>query len=123
MTTIMSFGFKYGIPSEADFVFDVRFLPNPYYIEELKRLSGNDAPVSEYVMSFGAAKEFADKLTDMVKFLIPNYIIKGESQLVIAIGCTGGRHRSAAFANELYRRLSAETEYELQIKHRDLENE
>lgn len=121
MTTIMSFGFKFGIPPEADFVFDVRFLPNPYYIDELKKLSGNDAPVSEYVMSFEASKEFADKLTDMVRFLMPNYIIKGKNDLVIAIGCTGGRHRSVAFANELYKRLSNDSKSELRIEHRDME--
>jgi UPF0042 nucleotide-binding protein len=123
MITIMSFGFKFGIPQEADLVFDVRFLPNPYYIEELKKLSGNDPPVCEYVMSFDTAKEFADKLTDMISFLIPNYINEGKNQLVIAIGCTGGRHRSVTFANELYKRLSADDTYGLRIEHRDMENE
>lgn len=123
MITIMSFGFKFGIPQEADLVFDVRFLPNPYYIDELKKLSGNDPPVSEYVMSFDAAKEFSEKLTDMIKFLIPNYISEGKNQLVIAIGCTGGRHRSVTFVNELYRNLSTEGEYGLRIEHRDMENE
>ena len=123
MITIMSFGFKFGIPQEADLVFDVRFLPNPYYIDELKKLSGNDPPVSEYVMSFDAAKEFAGKLTDMIEFLIPNYINEGKNQLVIAIGCTGGRHRSVTFVNELYKRLSAGGEYGLRIEHRDMENE
>ncbi len=123
MINIMSFGFKFGIPTEADLVFDVRFLPNPYYIEELKKLSGNDPPVSEYVMSFDVAKQFADKLTDMVQFLIPNYIAEGKNRLVIAIGCTGGRHRSVTFANELYKRLSKNSEYGLTVEHRDMENE
>ncbi|HIV16650.1 MAG TPA: RNase adapter RapZ [Candidatus Alectryocaccobium stercorigallinarum] len=123
MVTIMSFGFKFGIPQEADLVFDVRFLPNPYYIEELKKLSGNDPPVFEYVMSFEAAREFADKLTDMIRFLIPNYINEGKNQLVIAIGCTGGRHRSVTFANELYKRLPSDEGYGLRIEHRDMENE
>ena len=123
MINIMSFGFKFGIPTEADLVFDVRFLPNPYYIEELKKLSGNDPPVSDYVMSFDAAKKFADKLTDMISFLIPNYAAEGKNRLVIAIGCTGGRHRSVTFANELYKRLSVHNEYGLTIEHRDMENE
>ena len=123
MINIMSFGFKFGIPTEADLVFDVRFLPNPYYIEELKKLSGNDPPVSDYVMSFDAARKFADKLTDMICFLIPNYAAEGKNRLVIAIGCTGGRHRSVTFANELYKRLSGNSEYGLKIEHRDMESE
>ena len=98
----MSFGFKYGIPNDADLVFNVRFLPNPYYIEELRPMSGNDSPVSEYVMKEPKAQEFLEKLKDMVTFLIPNYIIEGKNQLVIAIGCTGGKHRSVTLANELY---------------------
>ena len=121
--TIMSFGFKFGVPQEADLVFDVRFLPNPYYIEELKKLSGKDPPVSDYVMSFDAAKIFSDKLTEMIEFLIPHYINEGKNQLVIAIGCTGGRHRSVTFVNELYKRLSNAKNCGLRIEHRDLENE
>ena len=88
--TILSFGFKYGIPGDADLVFDVRFLPNPYYIQDLRPMSGNDAPVRDYVMSSETARKFLDKLVDMVQFLIPNYVAEGKNQLVIGIGCTGG---------------------------------
>ena len=116
---VMSFGFKYGIPMDADLVFDVRFLPNPYYIDELKRMSGNDAPVHDYVMSFPEATEFLDKLSDMLQFLIPNYVKEGKHQLVVAIGCTGGRHRSVTLAGELYSRLKEHGKYGLTITHRD----
>lgn len=117
--TILSFGFKYGIPTEADLVFDVRFLPNPFYIENLKPLSGNDAPVSEYVMSFEVTKVFLTKLIDLIDFLIPNYILEGKNQLVIAIGCTGGRHRSVTIANALYTALSGKG-YGLKVEHKEL---
>lgn len=120
MITILSFGFKYGIPEDADLVFDVRFLPNPYYLEELRPLSGNDAPVRDYVMGFEVAVQFLDKLDDMIRFLIPNYIVEGKNQLVIAVGCTGGKHRSVTLANELFYRLSGEEEYGLKIEHRDI---
>ena len=99
MVTVLSFGFKYGIPQDADLVFDVRFLPNPYYIEQLRPLSGNDQPVRDYVMGFDLAHEFSDKLEDMIRFLIPNYIAEGKTQLVIGVGCTGGKHRSVTLAN------------------------
>lgn len=92
--TILSFGFKYGIPADSDLVFDVRFLPNPYYIEGLRHKSGNDKEIQDYVLQFKEAHEFLDKLDDMVHFLIPNYIVEGKNQLVISIGCTGGKHRS-----------------------------
>lgn len=121
MVTVLSFGFKYGIPQDADLVFDVRFLPNPYYIEELRPLSGNNAPVSDYVMSFDLAHEFSDKLEDLIRFLIPNYITEGKTQLVIAVGCTGGKHRSVTLANELYRRLGENEEYGIRVEHRDIE--
>lgn len=117
--TILSFGFKYGIPTEADLVFDVRFLPNPFYIENLRPLSGNDAPVSDYVMSFDVTKAFLAKLLDMIGFLIPNYILEGRNQLVIAIGCTGGRHRSVTIANALYAALSGKG-YGLKVEHKEL---
>lgn len=120
MITVLSFGFKYGIPADSDLVFDVRFLPNPYYLDELRPLSGNDSPVSDYVMNFDAAKQFIDKLEDMVKFLIPNYILEGKNQLVVSIGCTGGKHRSVTLANELYRRLSKTEEYGIRLEHRDI---
>ncbi|MCR5002542.1 MAG: RNase adapter RapZ [Lachnospiraceae bacterium] len=121
--TIVSFGFKYGIPIDADLVFDVRFLPNPYYFEELKHLSGNDREVRDYVMSFKEADEFLDKLVDMLSFLMPNYIIEGKNQLVIAIGCTGGKHRSVTLANALYDRLSGHEDYGFKIEHRDIEKD
>lgn len=122
--TVLSFGFKYGIPGDADLVFDVRFLPNPYYIEELRPMSGNDREVREYVMSNDKAEEFLDKLVDMIRFLIPNYIAEGKTQLVIAVGCTGGKHRSATLANELYEALQKdEGDYGIKIEHRDIEKD
>ncbi len=119
MVTILSFGFKNGIPADADLVFDVRFLPNPYYIDELKHKTGNDAEIQEYVMGFPEAGEFLDKLEDMVKFLIPNYVKEGKYQLVIGIGCTGGKHRSVTLANGLYKRMKNQGNYGLKIFHRD----
>lgn len=119
MVTIMSFGFKHGIPADADLVFDVRFLPNPYYIDELKYQTGNDARVQEYVMSFPEAEEFLVKLLDMICFLIPNYVKEGKYQLVVGIGCTGGKHRSVTLANELYKRMKNQGNYGLKIYHRD----
>lgn len=123
MVTVLSFGFKYGIPQDADLVFDVRFLPNPYYLENLRPLSGNDRPVSDYVMGFEAAHVFSDKLEDMIRFLIPNYILEGKTQLVIAVGCTGGKHRSVTLANELYRRLGENDTYGIRVEHRDIEKD
>jgi UPF0042 nucleotide-binding protein len=121
MITILSFGFKYGIPSDADLVFDVRFLPNPYYIEELKHQTGNDKPVQDYVKSFPECGQFLDKLTDMLKFLIPGYVQEGKYQLVVGIGCTGGQHRSVTIANELYDRLkNADGNYGIKLSHRDV---
>lgn len=119
MVQIMSFGFKHGIPLEADLVFDVRFLPNPFYIEELKTKTGNDREVRDYVMGFPEAENFLDKLTDMIDFLIPNYIKEGKYRLVICIGCTGGRHRSVTLANALYERMKDKGEYGLTLMHRD----
>lgn len=121
--TILSFGFKYGIPGDADLVFDVRFLPNPYYIQDLRPMSGNDAPVRDYVMSSETARKFLDKLVDMVQFLIPNYVAEGKNQLVIGIGCTGGKHRSVTLANALYYVLEQEEGYGLKIEHRDIEKD
>lgn len=120
MITVLSFGFKYGIPTDADLVFDVRFLPNPYYVEELKTKTGNDMPVQEFVMNCEQARQFLQKLTDMVQFLIPNYILEGKNQLVIGIGCTGGKHRSVTIANRLYECLRAQKEYNVKIEHRDI---
>ena len=101
-------------------MFDVRFLPNPYYVDELRALSGEDAPVRDFVMASQTAQEFALKLEDMVKFLIPHYVNEGKNNLVISIGCTGGKHRSVTIANELYRRLSGGAGYGLRIEHRDI---
>ena len=117
--TVLSFGFKYGIPTDSDLVFDVRFIPNPFYIEELKPFSGNDKPVQDYVLNHDETKQFIAKREDMLKFLIPNYVKEGKRQLIISIGCTGGRHRSVAIANALYERLK-QTEYEVTIEHRDI---
>lgn len=120
MITILSFGFKYGIPTDADLVFDVRFLPNPYYIEDLKKKTGNEKEVQDYVMGFEISHIFLEKLKDMIEFLIPNYVLEGKNQLVIAIGCTGGKHRSVTLANQLYEALKSQTEYGLRIEHRDI---
>ena len=121
--TIMSFGFKYGIPADADLVFDVRFLPNPYYVEELRPKTGNDREIQQFVMRHPQAHVFLNKLEDMIRFLIPNYISEGKNRLVIAIGCTGGKHRSVTLANELYQRLSQDEGYGLKIEHRDIEKD
>lgn len=119
IVSVMSFGFKYGIPTDADLVFDVRFLPNPYYVEELKHLTGNDRPVSDFVLSFPQTTQFREKLADMIRFLIPHYVEEGKNQLVIAIGCTGGQHRSVTMANCLYEDLKDQGDYVLKIFHRD----
>ncbi len=118
--TVLSFGFKYGIPTDSDLVFDVRFLPNPYYYEDLKRMSGNDKPVQDFVMGFEVSHRFLDKLIDMIQFLIPNYVLEGKNQLVISIGCTGGKHRSVTLANMLYERLRSNADYAVRIEHRDI---
>ena len=119
--TIMSFGFKFGVPADCDLVFDVRFLPNPYYIPELKHKTGEDKEVRDFVLDSEVSREFLEKLTDMVKFLIPNYIDEGKNQLVIGIGCTGGHHRSVTVAKELYKQLdSADAGYGIRIAHRDI---
>lgn len=119
MITVLSFGFKYGIPFDADLVFDVRFLPNPFYVDELKKMTGNDAPVRDYVMSAPEAGIFIDKLKDLLAFLIPGYIKEGKNQLVIAVGCTGGQHRSVTVANALYEALADGGGYGIKIAHRD----
>ncbi len=119
MITLLSFGFKYGIPTDADLVFDVRFLPNPYYIDELKPKTGNDKEVRDYVMQYPESEVFLDKLSDMLHFLIPNYIKEGKYQLVVAIGCTGGQHRSVTLANELYERMKNQGSYGIRLIHRE----
>ena len=119
MITVLSFGFKYGIPTDADLVFDVRFLANPYYVPELKQKTGNDKEVQEYVMQGEPAGQFLNKLEDMLTFLIPNYINEGKNQLVVAIGCTGGKHRSVTLANAITKRLGS-LEYGIKVEHRDI---
>lgn len=119
--TILSFGFKYGIPADSDLVFDVRFLPNPFYVDELKHKTGLEQEVQDYVMKYEEAHTFLEKLEDMVEFLLPNYVSEGKNQLVISIGCTGGKHRSVTLAEHLYHYLSRHTEYGLKISHRDIE--
>ena len=121
--TICSFGFKYGIPSDADLVFDVRFLPNPYYIEELRYQTGNDETIREFVMGNESAREFLEKLKDMIRFLIPHYISEGKHRLNIAIGCTGGKHRSVTLANGLYEALGQDEKLGIKIEHRDIEKD
>ena len=123
MISVLSFGFKYGIPADADLVFDVRFLPNPYYVDELRPLTGLDDRVFNYVMDCDIARTFADKLEDMIRFLIPNYIKEGKTSLVIGIGCTGGKHRSVTIARELYSRLSKAEDYGIRLEHRDAEKD
>ena len=117
--TVLSFGFKYGIPSDADLVFGVRFLKNPYYVPELKYLTGKEQKVRDYVLSSPMAPMFLDKLEELLLFLIPGYIEEGKNQLVIAVGCTGGKHRSVTVAYELGKRLK-NTEYGIKIDHRDI---
>ena len=116
---VLSFGFKYGIPMDAALVMDVRFLPNPFYIPELKEKTGLDSEVSDYVMSFEVAQQFADKLRDMLDFLMPQYVAEGKSNIVIAIGCTGGKHRSVTLANEMTRHLT-DSGYNTFVNHRDI---
>ena len=120
VVTVMSFGFKYGIPSDADLVFDVRFLPNPYYVDSLKHCTGKDVQVREYVMSDGVGEAFEAKWFDMIQFLLPHYLKEGKTQLVIAVGCTGGKHRSVTLAEHLHGFLSAAGQYIVRLEHRDI---
>ncbi|HEY8422052.1 MAG TPA: RNase adapter RapZ [Thermoclostridium sp.] len=120
--SVISFGFKYGVPIDCDLVFDVRFIPNPYYIDTLKPLTGNDKEVSDYVMSFHESTVFLSKLVDMLDFLIPNYVKEGKNQLVIGIGCTGGKHRSVTIANRLFDILKAKNS-SIVLEHRDIDKD
>ena len=119
---VVSFGFKYGIPRDADLVFDVRFLPNPYYDLELRPLTGNDEAIQNFVMQFDEAKEFMNKIVDLLECLIPNYIKEGKNGLVVAVGCTGGKHRSVTLANGIFKELEA-LPYSVRIVHRDIEKD
>ncbi len=120
MINIVSFGFKHGIPQDADLVFDVRFLPNPYYVEELKLKTGLDKEVQDFVMDNPEAETFLNKLEDMLMFLIPNYIKEGKNQLVVAIGCTGGHHRSVTLAEKLYASFKDKEDFWVKLSHRDV---
>ena len=116
--SVVSFGFKHGIPSDSDLVFDVRFLPNPYYVEELRNKTGDDQEVRDYVMDSEISHQFYDKLLDMINFLVPQYIKEGKHHLVISIGCTGGRHRSVTICNLISDELMKQ-DYRVVKKHRD----
>ncbi len=120
MVSCMSFGFKYGVPGEADLVFDVRCLPNPFYLPELKHKTGRDSEVRDYVMGFEQSCVLRDKLFDLISFLLPHYVSEGKSRLVIAFGCTGGKHRSVTFA-ELTAAFLREKECKVKTLHRDIE--
>ena len=117
--TVLSFGFKYGIPTDADLVFDVRFLPNPYYVEDLRPKTGNEQEVRDYVMNCKEYDLFLTKITDLLTFLTPQYIKEGKNQLVVAIGCTGGKHRSVTVARGIHEHL-LEKNYSVKIGHRDI---
>jgi UPF0042 nucleotide-binding protein len=119
MISSNSFGFKNGVPTEADLVFDVRFLPNPHFVPEFRKLTGKDPKVAKYVRQFPQTKEFLDRTTDLLKFLLPHYIKEGKSYLTVAFGCTGGQHRSVFIAEEMKKRLADEG-YRVKTAHRDM---
>jgi UPF0042 nucleotide-binding protein len=119
--TIVSFGFKYGIPIDADLVFDVRFLPNPYYVDSLRPKTGQDPEVYDYVMKWPTTKQFVEKLVDLIDFLLPQFKKEGKSQIVIGIGCTGGKHRSVAIAEMLFDHMRHEEG--VQVSHRDMKKD
>lgn len=123
--TVLSFGFKYGIPADADLVFDVRFLPNPYYIEHLRPMTGNDSAVRDYIYRSPDAETFVEKTSDLIGFLLPRYVAEGKTSLVIAFGCTGGKHRSVCMANAVMERLQAacSDSYGMKIEHRDIDKD
>ena len=117
--TVLSFGFKYGIPADADLVFDVRFLPNPYYVEDLRKKTGNEQEVRDFVMNCKEYSAFLSKIVDLLIFLTPQYIKEGKNQLVVAVGCTGGKHRSVTVARGIYDQLK-EKKYSVKVEHRDI---
>lgn len=121
LVTIISFGFKYGVPIDSDLVFDVRFMPNPYYVDSLKEKTGNEKEIQDYVMNSQDSVTFLEKLKDMLLFLLPMYIKEGKNHLVISIGCTGGKHRSVTVSNIIYEFLK-EQKYNVFKKHRDYLN-
>lgn len=119
--TLVSFGFKYGVPLDADMVFDVRFLPNPFYVESLRRKSGTVPEVAEYIWKWPLTQQLMEKLSGLLEFLVPNYIKEGKAQLVIAVGCTGGLHRSVFIAHKLYEGLKNKG-YKANLEHRDVKH-
>lgn len=121
MLNVKAFGYKYGLPTDADLVFDVRFLPNPFYVEELRNLTGMDNEVYDFVMSYPSACEFLEKLTELFSFLIPKYVEDGRYSLTVGIGCTGGRHRSVTIARALAERLSEKQGISVQLSCRDID--
>ena len=118
--TVLSFGFKHGMPTDADLVFDVRFLPNPYYVDSLRSLTGEDKRVRDYVWQGDSARQFTERWFQLMDFLVPSYIAEGKTQLVIAVGCTGGKHRSVTMAKALHEHLSKNEAYGIRIEHRDI---
>jgi UPF0042 nucleotide-binding protein len=118
--TVVSFGYRYGAPSDADIVMDVRFLPNPYFVEDLKRLSGLDPKVKEFVLEKEETKEFLSRFVKLMHFLLPNYVKEGKSYLTVAVGCTGGMHRSVVIAEQLARSITEDNAYNIKINHRDI---
>ncbi|MDR7402956.1 MAG: RNase adapter RapZ [Armatimonadota bacterium] len=118
--TVLSFGYKYGLPLDADLVVDVRFLPNPHYVESLQGLTGRDVPVADYVLASPVTREFLQRFLDLLGFLIPYYVQEGKSQLVIAIGCTGGQHRSVTLAERVFEALRQYKDCRVTVKHRDI---
>lgn len=121
--TVQSFGFKYGIPADSDLVADVRFLANPYYEKHLRPLTGNDREIVDFVMNYEQSRTFVQKYTDLLLFLIPNYVAEGKNQLVVSVGCTGGRHRSVVLANEIAGKLREKGEYGVRTWHRDIDKD
>jgi UPF0042 nucleotide-binding protein len=120
---IVSFGFRRGVPADADLVFDVRFLPNPHFVSSLRRWSGRHGRVRRYVLRSPAARTFLRMTADMLRFLLPQYIAEGKTYLTVAIGCTGGRHRSVALAETLATRLRSVKDINLRVRHRDVSEE
>ncbi len=120
---VISFGFKYGIPIDADLIFDVRFLPNPHYVETLRPNTGQDPEVYEYVMKWAETQEFLAKLLDLMHFLVPQYKKEGKSQVVVGIGCTGGKHRSVAIAEYLGKVMGSSETETVRVSHRDSERD
>jgi UPF0042 nucleotide-binding protein len=122
MVNVVSFGYKFGIPDESDLVFDVRFLPNPFYNHELRQFTGMDKEVRDYVMNHDISVRFSESLLNMLRLTIPHYISEGKNQLIVSIGCTGGRHRSVALANELFQSLKLH-DHSVVLRHRDIDKD